>query len=78
MLPAISNRIKVSPAPDIIDRGYAVGSKSGVHLDERPDSPPAGRNGTFFCRKMWLSEPHFPAKDKKSTMLPQANWASIG
>jgi hypothetical protein len=27
----------------VIHTSYAVGSKPGVHLDERPDSPPAGR-----------------------------------
>jgi hypothetical protein len=43
---------------------YAVGSKPGVCLDNRPDLPPAGRNGTFFFRKMWHVVPHFPEKDQ--------------
>jgi hypothetical protein len=30
---------------------YAVGSKSGVHLDERPDSPPAGRKIPYLYHK---------------------------
>jgi hypothetical protein len=34
-----------------IDTPYAVGSKSGVHLDERPDAPPAGRNTPDLVHK---------------------------
>jgi len=55
---------------------YAVGSKPGVRRKKRPDSPPAGRNGTFFFRKIWLEEPNFSEKDKK-VMLPQAKYAVI-
>jgi hypothetical protein len=47
-------------------------SKPGVCRDTRPDSPPAGRNGTCFVTNMWLVEPHVCDKAKKSTMLPPA------
>jgi len=56
----------------IINRSYAVGSKSDVYLDERPDSPPAGRKIPFFFTKMLHKVQHFCEKDKDSTMLPQA------
>ncbi len=36
-------------------RTYAVGSESGVHLDERPDAPPAGRKILFFAQKICTS-----------------------
>jgi hypothetical protein len=32
----------------------------------------------IFFRKIWLCEPNFSEKEKKRTMLPQANRASIG
>ncbi|MFP4440946.1 MAG: hypothetical protein ACLFVO_27235, partial [Chloroflexaceae bacterium] len=35
----------------LYNRTYAVGSKPGVCLDNRHDSPPAGWNETFFFRK---------------------------
>jgi hypothetical protein len=46
-------------------KSYAVSSKPGVHLQERSDSPPAGRNGTFFFQNIWLSEPNVLEKDTK-------------
>jgi hypothetical protein len=52
-------------------RSYAVGSKSGVHLDERPDSPPAGRKTPSLFTKKSQSE-FFCEQDKKRTMLPPA------
>jgi len=48
----------------VIYTRYAVGSKPGVCRDNRPDAPPAGRDGTFFFRNMWDNVPHVPEKDK--------------
>jgi hypothetical protein len=57
---------------------YAVGSKPGVHLNERPDSPPAGRKISFFFIKILHCVQNFYEKDKTSTMLPQAVCVSSG
>ncbi len=62
----------------VIHTSYAVGSKPGVHLNERPDSPPAGRKISFFFIKMLQTVQHFYEKDKKRTMLPQAVCVSSG
>jgi hypothetical protein len=62
----------------VMDRTYAVGSKSGVHLDERPDSPPAGRNGICFFTEILHKVQNFCEKEKRSTMLPQAKRAFTG
>jgi hypothetical protein len=49
-----------------------VGFKPDVHLEERPDSPPAGWNGTFFLIKILHKVQNFYQKGKTRTMLPQA------
>jgi hypothetical protein len=49
---SVSNQGVMLHASGIIHTTYAVGSKPGEHLDERPDSPPAGWNRTFFFTKM--------------------------
>jgi hypothetical protein len=56
----------------VTDTRYAVGSKAGVHLDERPDSPPVGWKIPFFFIKILHAVQNFYEKEKKSTMLPQA------
>ena len=43
----------------VTDRSYAVGSKSGVHLDERPDSPPAGRKILDLYHKKFAQSANF-------------------
>jgi hypothetical protein len=53
-------------------RTYAVVNPAGVCLDNRPDSPPAGRKLPFFFTKMLHKVQHFCEKDEQSTMLPQA------
>jgi len=45
-------------------RSYAVTDLAGVCLDNRPDSSPAGRNGTFFFQNIWLGEQMFWKKIK--------------
>jgi hypothetical protein len=60
------------------DKSYTVGSKPGICRDNRPDSPPAGWNGTFFFIKILHAMQNFYEKDKKSTMLPQAVYVSSG
>ena len=60
------------------DRTYTVGSKPGMCLDKRPDSPPAGRKGPCFFVKHLHNMQMFYEKANKRTMLPQANRGSIG
>jgi hypothetical protein len=73
-----THRLIVHCVTRVNNTRYAVGSKPGVCLDKWPDSPPAGWNETFFFRKMWHVVPHFPEKEKRSTMLPQAKQVFIG
>jgi hypothetical protein len=56
----------------IINMTYVVGFKPGVHLDEQPDPPPAGRKIPCFFTKKLHKVQLFCEKDKNSTMLPQA------
>jgi hypothetical protein len=46
-------------------------------LTQKVFSPPAGRKIPFFFTKMLHNVQHFCNKEKTSTMLPQANRASI-
>jgi hypothetical protein len=62
----------------IINTSYAVGSKPGICRDKRPDSPPAGRNGTFFFQKIWLGEPNFLEKDTKVPCCRRRVWPPSG
>jgi hypothetical protein len=55
----------------VIHRSYAVGSKPGVCLDNRPDSPPAGWNGTFFLFPE--KEKNVPCGRRRNTLLSRAN-----
>jgi hypothetical protein len=52
-------RILEEQANVFINRSYAVGSKSGVHLDERPDSPPAGRKIPDLYHKKFAQSANF-------------------
>jgi len=45
------------------DRSYAVGSKPGVCLDERPDSPAAAWYMMFFFTKILHKVQNFREKD---------------
>jgi hypothetical protein len=40
--PGETSGLNVHRISPVSDTTYAVGSKSGVHLDKQPDSPPAG------------------------------------
>jgi hypothetical protein len=64
--------------PGLNERTYAVGSQPGICLDNRPDSPPAGRKKPFFFAKNSHCVQIFCEKDNKRTTLPQANRAFIG
>jgi hypothetical protein len=47
------------------DTRDAVGSESGVHLDERPDAPPAGWKIPFFFTKILHFVQNFCEKENK-------------
>jgi hypothetical protein len=65
-MPVPSTTFQCNPAKkSTLDMRYAVGSKPGGRLDERPDAPPAGRKKSDLLRKHLHRVQMFAQKNKE-------------